>query len=142
MRIIIIGAGRVGRNLAKELSREGHDVSLLEADGPIAAQKPGTPVSGYVTENKVVFNKTTAFIKATADPNKVPEIGYEKRRVPTNDVPSYVSVTLLESSSESVAVGPDDVSLDRSVTLPQTGGPVPFDQVVLNRPMKEADTRS
>ncbi len=38
MRILIIGAGVVGRNLAKELSREGHDVALVEKN-PATARR-------------------------------------------------------------------------------------------------------
>lgn len=35
MRILIVGAGIVGSNLARELSSEGHDISLIEADPAI-----------------------------------------------------------------------------------------------------------
>ncbi|OHB91024.1 MAG: hypothetical protein A3D89_06260 [Planctomycetes bacterium RIFCSPHIGHO2_02_FULL_52_58] len=36
MNILIVGAGAVGSNLAKQLSSEGHDVSLVEKDPHIA----------------------------------------------------------------------------------------------------------
>ena len=32
MRIIIVGAGIVGFNLAQELSQEGHDVAIVDQD--------------------------------------------------------------------------------------------------------------
>ncbi len=32
MRILIVGAGVVGFNLAEELSREGHDISIIDQD--------------------------------------------------------------------------------------------------------------
>jgi trk system potassium uptake protein TrkA len=32
MNITIVGAGRVGQTLAEKLARDGHDVSLIEAD--------------------------------------------------------------------------------------------------------------
>jgi len=34
MNITIVGAGRVGQTLAEKLARDGHDVSLVEADAP------------------------------------------------------------------------------------------------------------
>src|SRR5574337_138958 len=32
MKIVIVGAGAVGFNLAKQLSKEGHDISVVERD--------------------------------------------------------------------------------------------------------------
>ena len=32
MKILIVGAGAVGFNLAKQLSKEGHDISVVEKD--------------------------------------------------------------------------------------------------------------
>ena len=32
MKILIVGAGAVGFNLAKQLSKEGHDISVVERD--------------------------------------------------------------------------------------------------------------
>ncbi len=33
MRILIVGAGIVGFNLAEELSHEGHDIAIIDDDG-------------------------------------------------------------------------------------------------------------
>ncbi len=35
MKILIVGAGAVGFNLAKQLSKEGHDISVVERDGDL-----------------------------------------------------------------------------------------------------------
>ena len=32
MRILIVGAGVVGFNLAQELSKEGHDIAIIDQD--------------------------------------------------------------------------------------------------------------
>ena len=32
MKILIVGAGVVGFNLAEELSHEGHDISIIDSD--------------------------------------------------------------------------------------------------------------
>ena len=32
MKILVIGAGAVGFNLARQLSKEGHDISVVERD--------------------------------------------------------------------------------------------------------------
>jgi trk system potassium uptake protein TrkA len=38
MNIVIVGAGEIGRHLAIDLSRRGHTISVIESDGPRAAE--------------------------------------------------------------------------------------------------------
>ena len=73
MKIIIVGAGAVGSNLAERLSGENHDVTLIEADESIvaAAQRevdafvlPGNGATGQVLEEAGV-RKTDIVIAVT-----------------------------------------------------------------------------
>ena len=42
MKIVIVGAGLVGTTLAEKLSRDGHDVSLVESEASKARELLGT----------------------------------------------------------------------------------------------------
>jgi len=61
MRILIVGAGAVGSNLARQLSDEGHDVSMVEGDAELA-----TKLSERLDAHVVQGNATTPSILESA----------------------------------------------------------------------------
>ena len=73
MRIIIAGAGEVGTHLAKMLSRENHEIVMIDKDGErlknLAATCDLMTLHGYVTSRKFLLeagvDKTDLFIAVT-----------------------------------------------------------------------------
>jgi trk system potassium uptake protein len=58
MRVIIIGCGRVGAGLAERMSREGHEVTILDVDGSafrrLESDFPGRALRGDGTDEAVL----------------------------------------------------------------------------------------
>ena len=57
MRIIIVGCGNVGATLAEQLSKEGHNITIIDTREVLTAKENRNVYSGYLSDKRFLFWK-------------------------------------------------------------------------------------
>jgi trk system potassium uptake protein TrkA len=142
MRIVIVGAGLVGSTLADRLSRDGHDVAVIESD-PQRARDLGESLDAQVVED----NGATAdslrragieradLVVATSDSDEVNLVvgliasslfGIRRIVVRLRDARHQEAFALIQRGGalDHVSINPDAAAVDRIASLLQVPGAV------------------